>query len=274
MPTRFDFHNFFTPAYERSFTPSNIRAGFAKTGIYPLNKTSVCPEAIVPSRLTDKALPAEPIQKILIEEDLEDSIPNTRIETTNSDPLNDSTSQKQEFTTICNTGSSVTKTDSNVANSLPPKPKKIEVHDILILPKWIPKVTKQRSKRTVPKAICLTPVPPSTSKLQTNNTPQEPKPTRKMSVSATVKGKIKSVTQKKRKLSLPEDNEDDWICHTCDGLYSNDVSSKNGAEWITCSFCTLPYHVHCQSQDIPKGSQQQIFMCDVCSVADSDDDDQ
>ncbi|CAG5057121.1 unnamed protein product [Parnassius apollo] len=77
------------PAYERCFTPSNIRAGFAKTGIYPLNRTAVCPEAIAPSRLTDQPLPTEPIQKILIEEDLEDTIPNSKIETTNSDPLND-----------------------------------------------------------------------------------------------------------------------------------------------------------------------------------------
>ncbi|CAK1586867.1 unnamed protein product [Parnassius mnemosyne] len=93
VPTRFDFHKFLTPAYERSFTPSNIKAGFEKTGIYPLNRTTVRPEAIAPSRLTDKPFPTEPIQKILIEEDLEDSIPNTKIETTNSDPLNDSTSQ-------------------------------------------------------------------------------------------------------------------------------------------------------------------------------------
>lgn len=161
VPTRFDFHKFLTPAYERSFTSSNIRAGFEKTGIYPLNKTAVCPEAIAPSRLTDKPLPVEPMQQVLIEEDLEDSIPITKIDTTNSDPLNDLSSQepKQEFTTniatqaTSNKGSCVTKADSNVANSSPPKPKKIEILDILILPKWIPKANKQSSKRTVPKAI-------------------------------------------------------------------------------------------------------------------------
>ncbi|CAG5004385.1 unnamed protein product [Parnassius apollo] len=53
--------------------------------------------------------------------------------------------------------------------------KKIEVHDILDLPKWIPRAKKQSSKRTVPKAKCLTRVQPSTSKLQSNHTPQQPK---------------------------------------------------------------------------------------------------
>ncbi|CAK1590190.1 unnamed protein product [Parnassius mnemosyne] len=88
--------------YERSFTPSNIRAGFEKTGIYPLNRSAVYSEAIAPSRVTDNPLPTERIQKILIEEDLENSIPNTKIELTNSDSLNDSISQEpeQEFNTL------------------------------------------------------------------------------------------------------------------------------------------------------------------------------
>lgn len=105
-----------------------------------------------------------------------------------------------------------------------PKQKKIEIHDILVLPKWTHKATKQISKRTVPKAVCLTPVQPSTLKMDITHTPQHPKQksTRKMSVSATTKGKAKLVTQKKQKLS---GTEDDWTCHTCKRQYSEDVSS-------------------------------------------------
>lgn len=87
VPTHFDFHNFLSPAYERIFTPSNIRAGFEKIGISPLNKDAICPEAIAPSRLTDKPIPMESIQEIIIEEDLEDLIPTSKIDTNNKDPL-------------------------------------------------------------------------------------------------------------------------------------------------------------------------------------------
>lgn len=45
-PTHYDFHKFFTPAFEKSFTPSNIRAGFKKAGICPLNRTAVNPLAL------------------------------------------------------------------------------------------------------------------------------------------------------------------------------------------------------------------------------------
>ncbi|CAH0723926.1 unnamed protein product, partial [Brenthis ino] len=61
VPTRFDFHEFLTPVYMKSFTPSNIIGGFRKTGIYPLNKNALCSEAIAPSTLSDKPVPTEQV---------------------------------------------------------------------------------------------------------------------------------------------------------------------------------------------------------------------
>lgn len=49
-PTLFDFHKFLTPVYGRCFDQTNIRSGFEKSGIYPLNKSAVQVEAIAPSR--------------------------------------------------------------------------------------------------------------------------------------------------------------------------------------------------------------------------------
>lgn len=77
-----------TPAFERSFTQANIKAGFEKPGIYPLNRNAISPEQTAPSRFTDKPLLAEPLplEEIRIEEDFDLSIPHVDI-AINTDPL-------------------------------------------------------------------------------------------------------------------------------------------------------------------------------------------
>lgn len=51
--------------------------------------------------------------------------------------------------------------------------------------------------------------------------------------------------------------------------FDKDVCSKNGANWITCSFCMQPYHVHWQSQEVDE--REEVFMCDNCSVISDED---
>jgi hypothetical protein len=50
-PTRMDFCGLFAPAYHTAFNPVNIRNGFCKAGIYPMSRTAVNQEAVVPSRV-------------------------------------------------------------------------------------------------------------------------------------------------------------------------------------------------------------------------------
>lgn len=56
--------------------------------------------------------------------------------------------------------------------------------------------------------------------------------------------------------------DDDWLCEICKRWYSEDAASKNGADWISCSFCFKTYHVHCQSQEFETNAT--IFKCDMC----------
>ncbi|CAG9826184.1 unnamed protein product [Diabrotica balteata] len=57
------------------------------------------------------------------------------------------------------------------------------------------------------------------------------------------------------------DSEDnDWHCGMCGNSYSLDVKRKNGAKWVQCSYCMIPYHVMCQSSDV----EDDVFICDMC----------
>jgi hypothetical protein len=52
--------NFLLPlseAWTRSFTPENIKAGFRKTGVYPLDPNVIPAEAIAPSKETSIQAP-------------------------------------------------------------------------------------------------------------------------------------------------------------------------------------------------------------------------
>ena len=53
-PNRTTFHTILNPAYIKSFSTKNIQQAFKKSGIYPLNKNAIPPEAIAPSKLTNK----------------------------------------------------------------------------------------------------------------------------------------------------------------------------------------------------------------------------
>ena len=49
-----DFFKLFTPAWEAGITVRNIRAGFAHTGVYPVDRAQITPEKLAPSiHLTD-----------------------------------------------------------------------------------------------------------------------------------------------------------------------------------------------------------------------------
>lgn len=79
--------------------------------------------------------------------------------------------------------------------------------------------------------------------------------------------KAKTISEKK--VSQQKDNdEEDWRCGVCNGSYLEDCKKKNGARWIQCSYCLVPYHLKCQSSN-----EDKVFMCDRCTGSSSDDSD-
>ncbi|CAG5021787.1 unnamed protein product [Parnassius apollo] len=314
VPTRFDFHKFLTPVYEKCFTPTNIRAGFRKAGLYPINKNIVCSEAIAPSILSDQPVPTSQfsMEEIIIGQDYDVDIPQAEIIKTNYDPLSEGAINEKdaskpsipsissiaeaqiensapsetlqmecELEQVPNSMYNINTVTNNITIDDIPRPilqnkNKIEIHDILILPKWKPNI-KTRQKRNVPKAQCLTPVATTSStnvslrhvrrttfkkedqKVKDRRTPQ---PNLRKQVKENVKQTSQPLNRLKSSIS-----DDEWVCRSCNGLYSQDVKLQNGADWITCSFCTNPYHIHCQSQII--GDNQEVFMCDSCSIDES-----
>ncbi|CAG5051853.1 unnamed protein product [Parnassius apollo] len=200
VPTRFDFHKFLTPVYEQCFTPTNIRAGFRKAGIYPINKNAVCSEAIAPSILSDQPVPTSQfsMEEIIIGQDYDVDIPQAEIIKTNYDPLSEGAINEKdaskpsipsissiaeaqiensapsetlqmecELEQVLNSMYNINTVTNNITIDDIPRPilqnkNKIEIHDILILPKWKPNI-KTRQKRNVPKAQCLTPVATTSS---------------------------------------------------------------------------------------------------------------
>lgn len=69
-----------------------------------------------------------------------------------------------------------------------------------------------------------------------------------------------------KKVPQQEDNDDDWRCGVCEGSYLEDCKKKNGAQWIQCSYCLVPYHLKCQAAD-----EETVFMCDRCTGSTSGD---
>lgn len=53
-PGRMDFNGLMTPAYLKSFSPSNIIGGFKKTGIFPFNIGVIPDSALAPSETTEE----------------------------------------------------------------------------------------------------------------------------------------------------------------------------------------------------------------------------
>lgn len=306
VPTRLDFHTFLTPVYEKCFTPSNIRSGFRKAGIFPLNKEVICPEAIAPSTLSDQMQVVPEVVNLKAHYDIE--IARSEIHKTDIDPFKETevaeivSPLEIESPIPCTSFSNqphpievapsdilqmeceseqITETN-NLASSSPSNLQKILINDILVLPKWKPS-NKTRQNRTVPKAQCLTPIVSTSStdltdaKL-TNTKLTDTKPTitkekslsYQKSASGSQKRNRKSVVKQTSKISKPlktSSTDEDWFCSICNGWYSHDVKMKNGADWITCSFCTHPYHTHCQNQDV--NDDQHVFMYDNCSFDNS-----
>ena len=61
-PTRTTFHTILNPAFIKSFSKKNIENAFKKSGICPLNKNAIPPEAIAPSQLTNREIQSTEIQ--------------------------------------------------------------------------------------------------------------------------------------------------------------------------------------------------------------------
>lgn len=68
-------------------------------------------------------------------------------------------------------------------------------------------------------------------------------------------------TSKGKKLNRNH-NDDDWMCGVCSKSYFQDVQKRNGAKWIQCSFCLVPYHIKCLAVD--DDDDEKIFRCDTC----------
>lgn len=118
------------------------------------------------------------------------------------------------------------------------------VDDLLQTPKARSKPTQNGSKRRVSTAKCLT--PPGE-----NLTHVLPGPSG-----------IRFKDSEKKKVSCST-QDDDWICGSCRGKYSDDVKRKTGASWVQCSFCLTPYHEDCQE----KPTKNYVYMCDKCGQA-------
>lgn len=59
------------------------------------------------------------------------------------------------------------------------------------------------------------------------------------------------------------DGENEWTCGKCSGNFTQDVRRKNGAKWIQCSFCLVPYHTTCQEDFFDSGD---VYMCNSCET--------
>lgn len=77
----------------------------------------------------------------------------------------------------------------------------------------------------------------------------------------------KSKANTKRVPHQEEEGEEDWKCGVCSESYLEDCKKKNGAKWIQCSYCLVPYHLKCQSSE-----EENVFMCDRCAADSSSED--
>lgn len=214
-PSRYNFNEIFTRAMVKSFSPTNIEHAFRKSGISPLNKNAIAPEAIAPAKFTE----TDP-QRNKVENNLPDISVKTSLEET-------------------------------------------RVKDLLVLPS----ATSQKKETTKRKprdstAKCLT-IPDLISNYS------DPQP----GCSGVVVSQVNKFTTTKTKTkNLPKNvlksNEDDWECGVCGGWYEDDVKKTNGAVWVQCSFCCVPYHIKCQS----KPDDEDVYMCDGCGGVSSDSD--
>lgn len=149
-----------------------------------------------------------------------------------------------------------------------------ELRNLLPIPQpTTPVVTGTTRKKGDSRAKCLnlglepsSSQPPAASdvsslskkkKPKNQTAPDSPHPSTSSGVSSTTKKKL----SKKRKL------DDDWECGVCGGSYSADHKQKNGAQWVQCSYCLVPYHVNCQPSD---SDEEVVFMCDMCAGKDTD----
>ena len=242
-------------AWPLALTPSNIIAGFCKSGIYPLN----------PGRISDRLLgPSKPFIVNNSDSQSPKSLPSPR--TTRSDSL-------------------TTRADSNPP-SLPSTTSE-SIDDILSLPQMkTPPKRKQRSALTST-AQCLTDTP-FIDKLKEKATtgrktqPEKKKPAKKEP--AKKKQATPKITRygtrtaaRRRKSIVPhgtkqketmEDNkcnemsdDEDCECSLCGVRYG----TEDGVVlWISCDLCSKWMHTKCAQ--IINDNIPEVFQCQECSV--------
>lgn len=228
-PNRQNFHTLLNPAFISSFCRSNITNAFRKCGSCPFDRNAIPKEAVAPSLLTNKAAPQGPVLAV-------------ETESVESEP--------------------VASIGQNQILSLPAAPN----------PAVVPAKANQRKRDS--KAKCLNDFndvsslnKPSTSSASNFKVKVKSQTHSTMKVKPQKPSTSKAKTISKKTVPQQEDNdEDDWRCGACKKSYLEDCKKKNGARWIQCSYCLVPYHLKCQASD-----EENVFMCDRCAGTTSDD---
>lgn len=207
-PSRYNFNEIFSVAMIKSFSPVNIEHAFRKSGICPLNKDAISPEAIAPSKLTETVLHDQSVNRS------GDIVP--------SDPSLEASTVDNLF--LLPSASSATKVNPRA------------------------KTRDSSAKWLTDPALSAEPQPGASGVVSSKAANAK---------KSALKGKTKTKGKKK---------DDDWHCGVCGMSYREDEKAKNGALWIQCSFCCVPYHTNCQTRP----DDDDIFMCDGCASDDSE----
>ena len=246
-----------------ALTPSNIIAGFFKSGIYPLNPGRISDRELAPSKTFSSGLSSDSPSTA--------SVQSSPPRTTRSDSL-------------------TTRADSN-----PPSlssTSESAINDILALPKAMTPAKKKRRSALTSMAQCLTDTPfikklkaksdktkqkkgdkkkPATPKGRGTRTATKknkiPAPRRKAATLKTHTTATEKQNPAPRKKPAPQrvpitdssSSDEDCECTQCGIPYS---SEKTTNLWIKCDYCKKWMHAHCVN--ISDDSIPDIFQCLEC----------
>lgn len=149
--------------------------------------------------------------------------------------------------------------DGVVATSSQPNS---EISKMLPLPTK-PSTSNPNRKKRDSRAKCLNPQNDVTSALD------EPSTSSCLPASLVPVVAAKATVQTKQNRKKTNVKDDDWECGMCGGSYSLDAKNKNGAKWVQCCYCLVPYHVRCH----PSDAEEAVFMCDMCGNNEDSDED-
>lgn len=258
--TIYDIPSIIRNAMPLAFTPSNIQAGFQKTGIYPFNRDIFQEIDFAPSFVTDRPKPNSP----------KSSIPVSNNETP---PLSPSLLNEASAAHLGNksghqeTSPSTTHhiPDSDVTLATPPKGNDMDVkqfspkpstsaqfyfspEEVRPYPKAPPRKTEVRGRKTKRSAI-YTDTPEKKAVRDDYERRQKRLKDKQVKKNLTQQStgkenKIKGKGKKNKGNSPPISSEDeDFYCLVCVGPYSD---SRSGEKWVQCQgICRLWSHLQC-----------------------------